>query len=95
MPEPEPEAIEEGLSADALKEMLEAMQSEMFEMKKELKQCKKEKKKVAAQLEDAEDEIDDLTEAAENDANQYRLKEENPQNYGKPRMWYFGLRMSC
>ncbi len=32
--------------------------------------------------------------AAANDANMYRLKEENPQNYGKPRIWYFGLRMS-
>ncbi len=28
------------------------------------------------------------------DVNEYRLKEDNPKNYGKPRIWYFGLRMS-
>ena len=32
--------------------------------------------------------------SASNDAEKYRLKQENPKNYGKPRMFYFGLRMS-
>lgn len=29
-----------------------------------------------------------------NDNTNYQLKQENPKNYGKPRMFYFGLRMS-
>jgi len=32
--------------------------------------------------------------AQSNNPQNYRLKEDNPKNYGKPRMWYFGLRMS-
>jgi outer membrane receptor protein involved in Fe transport len=32
--------------------------------------------------------------ASTNDDSTYRLKESNPKNYGKPRIFYFGIRMS-